>query len=168
MSDPVPVTHAFTRPNILSLLDFKDADFLEPESSDVLSNTDPEAALADMLEKSELASCGDVGAYLGTTTVFLSLKAYRRIPFGDSYTKAWTETLVEHLREYFGDEEGADDRLSDDDTKELHARMSATVNWYLARVKYFPCQVVRTWRFDNADLRELVQQLMPEWLESKA
>ncbi len=160
----------FTRPNIISLLEFKEADFFDREGSEHFVVMDPVEALDDMLENCELALCGDAGKYLDTTTVFVSLSAFRRLPVEDFYRKAWPEGLVEHLRESFQEEHGnedGDDFLSDDDANELHARMKATVDWYLTRVKVYPCESVRTWRFDNEDLRELVQQLRPEWLTPK-
>ncbi len=160
----------FTRPNILSLLEFKEADFFDREGSEHFVVMDATEALSDMLDNCELALCGDAGKYLDTTTVFVSLSAFRRLPVDDFYRKTWPEGLVENLREAFQEEHGnedGDDCLSDQDANELHARMKATVDWYLERVKVYACEAVRTWRFDNEDLRELIHQLRPEWLERK-
>lgn len=164
------VMRTYTRPNILSLLEFKDADFFEPEGSERLAGTDPEVALVNMLERCELAFCGGAAAYLDTTTMLVGVVAYRRMPVDDFYRKGWPEALVERLREDFSEEHGdvdGEDRLSDDDAKELLTRMQGVVDWYLTRVNVFQCETARTWRFDNDDLRELVTQLKPEWLEPK-
>ena len=168
---PVEVAaRSYTRPNILSLLEFREAELFAMEGAETFSNSDAESALEEMLESSALPHCGDVRKFLDTEVLFLGVSAYKRMPVDDFYRKAWPEGLVERLREDFGEEHGdedGDDGLSDADINELHLRMKATVDWYLARVRNYPCEVVRTWRFDNADLLELVTQLKPEWLERK-
>ncbi len=168
MSDTSDTSNTFTRPNILSLLEFEGADFFGKEGGEEISTTDPTGALTDMLESCELAFCGAAGKYLDTTTVFVGVSAYRRMPVDDFYRKGWPEGLVEYLREAFQEEHGnedGDDLLSDEDANELHARMKSTVEWYLERVKVHQCEIIRTWRFNNEDLRELIEQLKPEWLE---
>ena len=167
MTDAVP---RFTRPNIVSFMEFEGADFFALEGSEEVSDTDREAALGNMLDQSELALCGDAEKYLETMTLFMSVTAYRRMPVDDFYRKGWPEGLADYLREGFSEEhadESGDDRLSDADAAELLTRMQDTVNWYLGRVKVFQCESARIWRFDNDDLLELVQQLRPEWLERK-
>jgi hypothetical protein len=170
LATETPVTRTYTRPNILSLLEFQGADLFAAEGAEHLSQTDQEQALEEMLENSALNYCGDAKKFLETETLFVGVCAYKRQPVDDYFRKVWPEALVEHLREAFGEEHGdedGEDRLSDADINELHTRMKDTVEWYLTRVKIFPCDVIRTWRFDNADLLELVEQLRPWWLEKK-
>jgi len=162
------VLRAFVRPNIVSLLEFKSADFFAEEDTEQILHTDPEAALADMLSRWEYLV--DSPEKLLQVTLTMSVSAYRRMPIEDFYRKAWPESLVEKLREDFGEEHGdedGDDRLSDTDINELHVRMKDTVEWYLTRVRSHPCEIIRTWRFDKGDMLELIQQFHPEWLEKK-
>ncbi len=161
---------AWTRPNILSLVEFEGADLFGPERAEELFEGDAEAALEVMLENSPLADTRDVLKLLDGEVLATSISAYKRMPVEDFYRKAWPEGLVDYLRENFGEEhanQNGEDGLSDADAIELRRRMQETVDWYLERVKSYPCEVVRTWHFDNADLRELVEQLRPEWLDPR-
>jgi hypothetical protein len=163
--------HTYTRPNILSLLEFKGADLFAADGAEHLSQTDQEEALGEMLDNSALSFCGDAKKFLETETLFIGVCAYKRQPVDDFYRKAWPEGLVEYLREGFGEEHGGedgDDHLSDADLNELHTRMKDTVEWYLSRVRVYPCEVIRKWTFDNADLLELVEQLRPEWIKEES
>jgi len=162
------VVRTYTRPNIISLIEFQGADIFGTDDAEHLAHDNPEEALEQMLEDCGLAWCGDVKKYLDTMTLFTSVAAYKRVTVDDFHRKAWPEGLVESLRESYGEEHGAqdgDDRLSDEDLNQLHARMKDITEWYISRTTVYPCEKIRSWSFDNADLRELVAQLKPEWLD---
>jgi hypothetical protein len=159
----------FDRPNVLSLLSFEGADCFDSGDSESIRFSTALEALEGMLDDCDLSWCGDATKYLETETLFCSLTAYKRMPVDAPERGRWSENLVEQLREWFGEgygNEDGEDRLSDDDTKGLQARMRDITDWYLARVKVYSCEKLRTWTLDNADLLELVKQLRPDWLNT--
>ena len=160
--------HTFTRPRLMELLRFEGADLFDSPSETIAPHADPVTALGSALDHN-LGHCSDVSSYLDTDlALVIEIGAYRRMPIDSHDREAWSENLANKLREDFseehGDEEG-DDRLSDADSRELVTKMRETVEWYLSRVKVYPCEVIQTWSFDTDDIRELVQQLRPEWLQ---
>jgi len=161
----------FTRPTVLSLLSFEGADLYGEKSDESLVHTSALQALEAMLDDSELRYSGDVDLYLETTELFLSVAAYYRMVVSSGYRDRWAESLVELLREAFGEEHGneeGDDRLSDDAALELRARAADLVSWYVAAATVWHCEKLRTWTFDRDDLRELVAELRPAWLNKPA
>ncbi len=123
--------------------------------------------LERMLEESVLRYTKDIPAWLSTTEQFLKVSAVKRETLSPAHASHWSDALVENLREYFGEEHGnedGDDLLADDDLDTLHTKMREVTSFYLCKVKVYPCEHLRDFTLDSADILELVQQLRPEWL----
>lgn len=158
---------SFSRPNILSLVGFEDADCFDCEEGDRVRFDTALEALEAMLDESELCFCGEASRYLDTTTLFLSVRAYKRMSVDDKQRERWAGHLVESLREWFSEDhanEDGDDLLDPDHEQQLLTKSSELVSWYLDHVRVWQCTQLRTWTFDNDDLRELVAELRPDWL----
>ena len=156
----------FTRPNILALLAFEGAEFFgEEDREGSASATDALGYLKELLEYYPVEE--DAEAWLSSAEAYWAIAAYKRDKVSVGQIQIWAEWHTEMLREAYGEEHGddeGDDRLSDEDKLELERRLRDVVHWYCTQATCCRLQQLKLFELLSADLRELVEQLHPEWL----
>lgn len=158
----------FERPEVKRLLAFEGADVFGELDDETFSCTTAIECLSQVIE----TLFGDEDKPLGPMDDYaVSIGAYKRNELSASWIQSQAEHSAEALRDNFCDEHGdldGDDRLSDDNIKELERRMHEVVTWYSTQVKVFSCEHLKSFVLNSTDLLEVVQQLRPEWLTEQS
>jgi len=165
--------NTFTRPNILALLACEGAELFGQADAERISHTDALSCVEELLEGSGIED--DAEAWLSARSLpgvtIWTIAAYQRDTISSAQIDHWAEWHAECLREHYGEEytdEGGEDGLTDAENTELTRRLREVVQWYTEQVTMWPCTPVASFPLDGGDVRELVEQLYPEWLNKPA
>lgn len=162
----------FERPKVKALVEFQGADVFGEDGEESYSCSDATECLAQVLDRMLDPSVTgmSVQRWFTETEPFITIGAYKRTEVTPKWIDGQAESSAELLRDNFSEEHGdsdGDDRLTDDDGKELVRKMREVVSWYLTRAKVWSCEEIQSFTLDSADILEVVQQLRPEWLKVK-
>lgn len=162
----------FQRPTVKALVEFQGADVFGEDGEESYSCSDAIECLTQVLDLTfdPEAMRMSVEQWLAEAEPFITIGAYKRTEVAPKWIDSQAESSAELLRDNFSEEHGdsdGDDRLTDEDAKELVRKMREVVSWYLTRAKVWSCEEMKSFTLDSEDILEVVQQLRPEWLKVK-